>query len=78
MEQVQKIADDKKTNIIEAMLASTMVIALKTGDATRINLLLDRTIGKVKEVSDVTITTNDDELLRSVPRAQLVALAKGA
>lgn len=49
IEQVEKIATDKKTLMLEATVAAIYLRAAKDADPARLNFLLDRAIGKVRE-----------------------------
>ena len=48
------IADDSNP-AGDSMIASVCLEALVSGDHTRLNFLLDRTIGKVKEVKEIVL-----------------------
>jgi len=86
---IQKIVDmtpqeliDLSTNMevpaLEMMLASVAVNAIKHGDQSKINFLLERTIGKVAdkheyEIVDVTYETevqDDGTLLQSIHKEE--------
>jgi hypothetical protein len=68
---------DPKTPVLEVTLGSIYAKAIKDGDYMRLNFLLDRTIGKVKEEVDISVTpqityrtamTEDGRLLQEVIR----------
>lgn len=48
-EEVIKFANDKANPAMEMLVARVFVEAIKTGDPVRLNLLLDRLIGRVKD-----------------------------
>lgn len=47
--QLQAILKDPKTKVIDALVASIALHGIKKGDNARMNFLLDRIIGKVKD-----------------------------
>ncbi len=49
VKELEDIKSASDTTAIVAMIASIMIVALKTGDQTRLDFLLNRLIGKVKE-----------------------------
>lgn len=53
-EKLAKVAANKKTPTIDLMIIKIITTAINKGDQTRLNFLLDRTIGKVKDSVDVT------------------------
>lgn len=68
---------DPKTPVLEVTLGSIYAKAIKDGDYMRLNFLLDRTIGKVKDEVDISLTpqityktsmTEDGRLLQEVIR----------
>ena len=52
-EKLQAVAQNPDSTMIEIMVASIMAKAAKDGDYSRMAFLLDRTIGKVKDVAEV-------------------------
>ena len=52
-EQVQSAVTDKDTPMFELVIASGLVKAVKEGDYTKLNFVLDRTIGKVSEKTQI-------------------------
>lgn len=48
-------AADPRTPALDLMIISIITKAIKDGDYTRLNFLLDRTIGKVKEVKELVL-----------------------
>lgn len=75
-EELQSIVSNPKSTMGEIMVASVMARAAKDGDYSRLEGLLTRGVGKVKEVSEVT--HNYDDELRKVDREKIVALLKEA
>jgi hypothetical protein len=55
--ELQKIVQNEKSTMLEIMVASVMAKAAKDGDATRLQFLLDRTIGRVKEQVEISTPT---------------------
>lgn len=47
--QLNEIAKNPKTKSLDLMIIKIIVEAIKRGDYTRLNFLMDRTVGKVKE-----------------------------
>jgi hypothetical protein len=71
--ELQEVIDDPKATMIEIMVASVMVRTVKDGDASRLQFLLDRAVGKVKDEIDLgmapkityrTIMAEDGRLLQ--------------
>ena len=60
LEELEAVVNDKKSTILERMLCSVMIKAIEEGDINRFGFLLDRAIGKVPNVVDVS----QEELLR--------------
>jgi len=54
-EELQKIVQDPKSTMGEIMVASVMARAAKDGDASRLQFLLDRAVGKVRESLEVSM-----------------------
>lgn len=52
-EELQKIVQNPKSSMGEIMVASIVAKAAQTGDYTRVQFLLERTIGKVKDEIEV-------------------------
>lgn len=73
-DELQAVVNNPKSTMGEIMVASIMARAAKDGDYSRLEGLLARGIGKVKEVSEVTHAY--DERLEKVDRDKIVALLK--
>ena len=52
--QVEALVEDPTTPMLKAMLASIALKIIRTGDIVAFNILLDRMVGKVKEVVEHT------------------------
>lgn len=52
--ELQDVMRDKSSPALDVMLASVIIHIAKHGDMQRLNALLDRLIGKVKETVEVT------------------------
>jgi len=63
-----------RCSALEAMICSVIITAVKSGDFTRLNGLLDRTLGKVKEEIEQTIKNVTDEDLENLPQDALLKL----
>lgn len=77
MAELAAVPKDPKSTVGEIALASIFIKAIETGDYGRIEGLLTRGIGKVKEVTEVHQHNYDDEL-RKVDREKIVELLKQA
>lgn len=72
-EELQAIVADPKARMIEIMIASIMARSAKEGDPQRLEFLLMRSIGRVREELTVTPGVPDD-LLDEIPRDKLISL----
>jgi hypothetical protein len=54
-EELYAIVQDPKTSVLDLTVCSILSKAMSQGDHGRLNFLLDRTIGKVKEVKEVQV-----------------------
>lgn len=50
--ELEKIMNDPKTPALDLIVVMVLAEAVKTGDEKKLNFILDRTIGKVKEVRE--------------------------
>lgn len=74
-EELQAVVEDKKSSMLEIMIASVMIKAAKDGDYQRVQFLLDRAIGKVKDVVEQTnIDGGVKDLVDSVSTDDLLKL----
>ena len=53
--ELQEVINDQRTPMIEIMVASVMAKAAKDGDYSRLEALLVRSIGKVKETKELLL-----------------------
>ena len=53
--ELMKIAADPKSPSLQALVAQIIINAHEEGDQARLNFLLDRCVGKVKEERDVNV-----------------------
>lgn len=67
-----------KLSGLDAMICAVIITAVKSGDFTRLNGLLDRTLGKVKDEIEQTIRNVTDEDLESIPQDALLKLISNA
>lgn len=51
---LETLAQDPETNALDLMVISLITNTIRAGDYNRLNFLLDRTIGKVKEKHELT------------------------
>lgn len=75
LDEVQKIAADPETPMMEAFMAKVYLKGHETGDVGRLTVLLDRTIGKPVEVVEQHNHDHADKLA-SVPQDKLLELLK--
>ncbi len=73
-DELKKVADNPKSTMIEIAVASILHRAVKDGDFSRLDFLLARSIGKVKEEIEQTVKSISDEMLDSVPREEIIRL----
>lgn len=76
-DQLQAVVSDSKSTMIEIMIASVMVRAAKDGDYARLDFLLSRSVGKVKEEIAQTLSLDRHEELDEIPRDKLLTLLAG-
>jgi len=74
--EMQAALKNPEATMIEIMVGSVVAKAAKEGDQSRFNFLLDRMVGKVKDVVEHQGADLDDELDR-VPRSKIIELMKG-
>jgi len=60
---LQKIFKDPKTPSRDLAVISILKNAIEKGDNQRLNFLLERTIGKVKDVSEVSIKSSHKSIV---------------
>jgi hypothetical protein len=53
MDELRKVVADKNTDAADLMICQIVINAIKTGDQKRLEFILDRTIGKVKDTLEV-------------------------
>ena len=53
MDELRKVMADKNTDAADLMICQIVIYAIKTGDYRRVEFILDRTIGKVKDTLEV-------------------------
>lgn len=63
--ELEKLAKDKAQNIIRAFLASSMLKSYAKGEPSRLEPILDRTLGKVKQVMEHSGSVSE------IPQAQI-------
>lgn len=76
-EQLEEVLKDRKVPAIKKAIASVIAACIKGGDYQRLEMLLNRTIGKVKDEALIE-TKNHDDALESVPREKIVELLRAA
>jgi hypothetical protein len=74
---LQAVLDDPKAIVMDKIIAAGMMKAIKDGDYGRFSFLLDRTIGKTVDKSEVKVESSKDDDLDIVPRDILLKLASG-
>lgn len=55
IKDLKTVLKDPETHAKDAVVLSVLVNAVEKGDNVRLNFLLERTIGKVKDVQDVNV-----------------------
>lgn len=55
-EELEAHITNPKSPVLEVAVASVLVKAMTTGEYTGINFVLDRSIGRVKEHTEITVT----------------------
>lgn len=70
---IKQIHEDDTKPALHRMVASVIVNAIENGDASRLNFLLDRTIGPVKK--QLELTNEHEETLRAIPIENLITVA---
>lgn len=73
--QLKDIIEDPKSEIIQIHIASIMAQGVKKGDFSSLNALLDRSVGKVKDVSEVHQHNHDSEFDKA-PRGELIDILR--
>lgn len=54
LEELQEMAKDKSKSTLEHVVIRVLLMGIKHGDATRLDRILDRIIGKVKEEKELS------------------------
>lgn len=75
VDELKSKKTDPKTPAIEAIMASILVEAFEKGDFARLESLLSRGVGKVRDVAEVH-THNHDAELDSVPKTDILTLLR--
>lgn len=70
-EQLQAVITNPKSTMLEIMVASVMARAAKDGDPNRMEFLLQRTIGKVQDLSQIELKKWDAEF-EQLPRQNIL------
>lgn len=76
-EQLDTVLKDRTVPAIKKAIAAVISQCIKNGDYMRLEMLLNRTIGKVKDEALIE-TKNHDSTLESVPREKIVELLRCA
>ena len=74
-EELAKIVENPKSPMLDVMVASVMARAAKDGDYSRLEFLLARSVGKVRDISEVHQHTYDGELDQE-PRENVLELLR--
>lgn len=69
------IVSDPEAKGFNSMIAAACLEAIDKGDYTRISFLLDRTVGKVKDISEVHQHNYDDEFDKA-PKENIIELLR--
>lgn len=73
--QLADIIQGPDSTMLEIMVAAVMAKAAKDGDYSRLSFLLDRTVGKVKDISEVHQHNYDDEFDQA-PKENIIELLR--
>lgn len=57
LSKLQESFEDPKTKSLDLAVIKILIKTIKTGDSNGLNFLLDRTVGKVKEVRELQLPT---------------------
>lgn len=57
MDELQQVIRDPETDAADLMICQIVVHAIKTGDQKRLDFILERTVGKVKESLEIQTPT---------------------
>ncbi len=74
-EELRAIVDEKKGHALQIMLASGILEAIDKGDYSRLESLLARTLGRVKDVVETHVHNYDGELDKE-PQENVIALLR--
>lgn len=78
-EDLEIILADKKTSALELMIGSTIVSCIKAGDYSRLEALLSRAVGKVKEeIENDEENVDVKEEISKLSMHELLTLVKSA
>lgn len=69
------VADNNKSSALELMIASTILFCIKSGDYSRLEILLARAVGRVKEVEEEVDATQE---VSQLSMGDLLSLVKPA
>ena len=77
--ELQEVIDNPKSTMLEITVASVLVKAAQQGDASRLEQVLERAVGKVVTVTEnkTEIETTHKEIVEGVPNENLLALVSG-
>ena len=77
--QLEAIAADPNASAVSRGAATAWLKIIESGDMQEFTRVLDRTVGKVKEVLDQTITTTDaDKMADGIPTKTLMTILRKA
>lgn len=74
--QLNDVLKDPKSTMLELMVAAVMAKAVKEGDPHRLDFLLQRSIGKVQDMTQIEVRQWTDDL-KTIPIDTLKQLSKG-
>jgi hypothetical protein len=75
-EQLQEVIQNPRSTMLEIMIASVMAKAAKDGDPHRLDFLLQRSIGKVSDMTTLEVKHWTDDL-KTIPLDTLKQISKG-
>lgn len=79
LDELQRVIAEKKAPALEMAICSNLIKAISSGDYANLNFVLDRSVGKVTDKSEVKMETKDitDEALDEIPRDKIIELLTG-
>ncbi len=74
--QLNEVLKDPKSTMLELMVAAVMAKAVKDGDPHRLDFLLQRSIGKVSDMTTIEVKQWNEDL-KTIPIETLKQVGRG-